>query len=115
MKRRERAVDDCAEDAAFSPSRADAAGIAFKDAEERLGEMAKLAGFDFYLLSSFPRGDRTAFVENRLLSNWPQSLVGFYEAGPLVGIENFPQVTRALEAFMARPAVARGIHIPARG
>jgi GSH-dependent disulfide-bond oxidoreductase len=45
---------------------------------------------------------------------WVRNLVGFYEAGPLVGIENFPQVTRALEAFMARPAVGRGIDIPAR-
>ncbi|RUM23042.1 DNA-binding protein [Rhizobium vallis] len=83
MKKRERAVDDCAEDAAFSPARADAASIAFEDGEERLGEMAKLAGFDFYLLSVFPRGDRAAFVENRLISNWPQSLVGFYEAADL--------------------------------
>ncbi|MGZ2485011.1 DNA-binding CsgD family transcriptional regulator [Rhizobium pisi] len=83
MKRRECAVDDCAEDAAFSPSRADAAGITFKDSGDRLSEMAKLAGFDFYLLSSFPRGDRTAFVENRLISNWPQSLGGFYEAADL--------------------------------
>ncbi|UVD55870.1 LuxR C-terminal-related transcriptional regulator [Rhizobium sp. Pop5] len=83
MKRRERAVDDCAEDTAFSPSRANAAGIGFKEGEERLGEMAKLAGFDFYLLSAFPRGDRTAFIENRLISNWPQSLVGFYETADL--------------------------------
>lgn len=49
----------------------------------RLEEMAKLAGFDFYLLSAFPRGDRTAFAESRLISNWPQSLVGFYEAADL--------------------------------
>ncbi|WP_432445065.1 hypothetical protein [Rhizobium leguminosarum] len=45
--------------------------------------MAKLVGFDFYLLSVFPRGDCTAFIENRLISNWPQSLVGFYEAADL--------------------------------
>ncbi|MGO7179621.1 hypothetical protein ACCT14_04010 [Rhizobium brockwellii] len=45
--------------------------------------MAKLVGFDFYLLSVFPRGDRTAFIENRLISNWPQSLVGFYETADL--------------------------------
>ncbi|MGO7031271.1 DNA-binding protein [Rhizobium ruizarguesonis] len=83
MKRRERAVDDCAEDAAFSPSQAGGAGFSFNDGKERLGEMAKLAGFDFYLLSAFPRGDRTAFTENRLISNWPQSLVGFYEAADL--------------------------------
>ncbi|MGO6905378.1 DNA-binding protein, partial [Rhizobium ruizarguesonis] len=35
MKRRERAVDDCAEDAAFSPSQADGAGVSFNDGKER--------------------------------------------------------------------------------
>ncbi|MGW9946624.1 hypothetical protein J2W92_001961 [Rhizobium leguminosarum] len=83
MERPERAVDDCAEDAAFSPSKAVGAGASFNDGKERLGEMAKLAGFDFYLLSVFPRGDRTAFIENRLIRNWPLSLVGFYEAADL--------------------------------
>jgi len=46
---------------------------------------------------------------------WIRNLVGFYEAGGLVGIENFPNVTRALDAFVARPAVARGLNIPKRG
>jgi len=41
-------------------------------------------------------------------------LIGFYEAGDLVGIADFPHVTRALEMFVARPAVARGIGIPKR-
>lgn len=77
LKRRERAVGDCAEDAAFSPSQADGTGVSADDGKERLDAMAKLAGFDFYLLSAFPRGDRMAFNENRLISNWPQSLVGF--------------------------------------
>ena len=39
---------------------------------------------------------------------WVRNLVGFYEAGELVGIADFPAVTRALAAFLARPAVARG-------
>jgi GST-like protein len=43
---------------------------------------------------------------------WVNNLIGFYEAGALVGIADFPQVTRALAAFMARPAVARGMGIP---
>jgi hypothetical protein len=51
MKRRGRAVGDCAEDAAFSPSQADGVGVSFNDGKERLGVMAKLVGFDFYLLS----------------------------------------------------------------
>ena len=45
---------------------------------------------------------------------WVRNLVGFYGAGELVGIADFPHVTRALEAFIARPAVARGLEIPKR-
>jgi len=43
---------------------------------------------------------------------WIRNLIGFYGAGDLVGIADFPQVTRALEAFVARPAVVRGLGIP---
>jgi GSH-dependent disulfide-bond oxidoreductase len=45
---------------------------------------------------------------------WIGALTGFYGAGALVGIENFPRVTQALGAFLARPAVSRGIEIPKR-
>ena len=45
---------------------------------------------------------------------WVRNLIGFYGAGDLVGIADFPHVTRALEAFLARPAVAKGLTIPAR-
>jgi GSH-dependent disulfide-bond oxidoreductase len=45
---------------------------------------------------------------------WVRGLVGFYGAGDLVGIGEFSHVTRALEAFVARPAVARGLDIPRR-
>jgi GST-like protein len=45
---------------------------------------------------------------------WVRNLVGFYEAGELVGMQNFPHVTRALAAFVARPAVVRGLEIPKR-
>ncbi|TDN68636.1 glutathione S-transferase N-terminal domain-containing protein [Paraburkholderia sp. BL10I2N1] len=45
---------------------------------------------------------------------WVRNLTGFYEAGELVQITEFPHVTRALEMFLARPAVARGIDIPRR-
>ena len=44
---------------------------------------------------------------------WVRNLIGFYGAGELVGIVDFPNVTRALAAFVARPAVARGLSIPA--
>jgi GSH-dependent disulfide-bond oxidoreductase len=45
---------------------------------------------------------------------WVRNLVGFYGAGDLVGIADFVHVTRALDAFVARPAVTRGLQIPQR-
>jgi hypothetical protein len=44
---------------------------------------------------------------------WIRNLVGFYEARELVGFEDFPAVGRAFDAFLARPAVQRGLAIPA--
>ena len=46
---------------------------------------------------------------------WVRNLVGFYEARDLVGFDAFPEVQRVLAAFVARPAVAKGLNIPARG
>jgi GST-like protein len=45
---------------------------------------------------------------------WIRNLIGFYAAGDLVGFADFGHVTRALNAFAARPAVLRGLEIPAR-
>ena len=45
---------------------------------------------------------------------WVRNLVGFYGAGDRVGIADFAHVTRALSAFVARPAVVKGLEIPAR-
>jgi GST-like protein len=45
---------------------------------------------------------------------WVRNLVGFYEAGNLVGMADFAHVTRALESFVTRPAVAKGLDIPKR-
>ncbi|MGY6122758.1 glutathione binding-like protein (plasmid) [Paraburkholderia strydomiana] len=45
---------------------------------------------------------------------WVRNLIGFYEAGELVGIEDFPNVRRVLAAFVARPAVVRGLDSPKR-
>lgn len=44
---------------------------------------------------------------------WVRALVNFYQAGELVGYADFPEVERALQAFVKRPAVARGLLIPA--
>ncbi|WP_206997922.1 glutathione S-transferase N-terminal domain-containing protein [Trinickia mobilis] len=45
---------------------------------------------------------------------WVRNLIGFYEAGEIVGFADFPHVARALEAFLERPAVVKGINIPKR-
>jgi GST-like protein len=43
---------------------------------------------------------------------WVRNLIGFYEAGELVGIADFPHVAQALDRFLARPAVAVGLAVP---
>lgn len=43
---------------------------------------------------------------------WVRNLVGFYGARELVGFDAFPNVQRVLDAFVARPAVQRGLDIP---
>ncbi len=45
---------------------------------------------------------------------WINNLVGFYEARALVGFDDFANVKRVLAAFLARPAVVRGLGIPQR-
>lgn len=45
---------------------------------------------------------------------WVRNLVAFYDAGALVQWERFTNVRRVLEAFVARPAVKRGLEIPAK-
>ncbi len=41
-----------------------------------------------------------------------RNLIDFYDAGALVGIDDFPQVKRVLDVFLGRPAVIRGVEIP---
>ena len=69
--------------------------------DARLSERAWMMGDDYTIvdIAIFP---------------WVRNLIGFYEAGELVGIKDFPNVMRALEAFLGRPAVTRGLAIPAR-
>jgi GST-like protein len=45
---------------------------------------------------------------------WIRNLIGFYGARELVGFDDFRHVARSLEAFVARPAVVRGLAIPGR-
>lgn len=67
--------------------------------ERQLADRAWLLGDDYTIadIATFP---------------WVRNLIGFYEAGDLVGIAEFPNVLRALAAFVERPAVKRGLTIP---
>ncbi len=67
----------------------------------------RLVGRDWIMGSQYSIADIATFP-------WVRNLVGFYEAGDLVGIADFPNVQRVLAAFVARPAVVRGLNIPAR-
>jgi len=44
---------------------------------------------------------------------WVRSLHVHYQAGELLDLPSFPHVDRVLAAFLARPAVQRGVTIPA--
>lgn len=68
----------------------------------------RLEGRDWIMGKEYTIADIATF-------GWVRNLVGFYEAGELVGIQDFPNVTRVLAAFVARPAVAKGLNIPKRG
>jgi GSH-dependent disulfide-bond oxidoreductase len=45
---------------------------------------------------------------------WVRNLVGNYGASEIVGFDEFKEVQRVLNAFVARPAVQRGVDIPPR-
>ncbi len=68
---------------------------------ERLADRAWIVGESYTIadIASFP---------------WINNLIGFYGAADLVGIADFPHVTRALRTFLARPAVVRGLDSPKR-
>lgn len=66
----------------------------------------QLAGRDWLLGEAFSIADIAVWP-------WVRNLGGFYEAGELVGFDDFPQVNRVLAGFLARPAVQRGLTIPA--
>ena len=67
----------------------------------------RLAGRDWIM------GDYT--IADIAVFPWVRNLIGFYAAGELVGIQDFSNVTRVLDRFLSRPAVARGLDIPKRG
>ena len=67
----------------------------------------RLAGRDWIMGNEYTVADIATFP-------WVNNLVGFYGAGDLVGFADFTHIHRALAAFMARPAVVRGLGIPQR-
>jgi GST-like protein len=68
----------------------------------------RLAGRDWIMGGEYTIADMAVFP-------WVRNLVGFYGAGELVGFDAFPNVQRVLAAFVARPAVQRGLEVPPRG
>ena len=69
---------------------------------QRLATRAWIMGDDYSIadIATFP---------------WVRNLIGFYGAGDIVGFADFPHVARALAAFVARPAVMKGLETPKRG
>jgi DNA-binding CsgD family transcriptional regulator len=47
---------------------------------ELLGGAVARAGFDYYLMARFPRGDSVGFADNQIACNWPQELVEHYSS-----------------------------------
>ena len=67
----------------------------------------RLAGREWIMGDDYTIADIASFP-------WIRNLIGFYEAGDLVGFSEFKNVARVLEAFVARPAVVKGLGIPKR-
>lgn len=95
------------------------AGREFEDKRPRdryVGEARRLLG----VLNARLEGRAWLMGEEYTIADiatfpWVRNLIGFYGAGELVGIADFPNVTRTLEHFLKRPAVAKGLEIPSRG
>jgi GST-like protein len=78
------------------------------EAKRLLGVMdAALAGKTWFL------GDEYSIADISMIG-WVNTLLTFYEARELVGFDEFAHVGAWLERGLARPAVQRGLKIPAR-
>jgi len=92
------------------------AGKDFEDKRPRdryLAETRRLLGvLDKHLANrTWMMGDEYTIADIAIFP-WVRLLGGFYEAADIVGLADFPNVLRTLAAFVARPAVARGLDIP---
>jgi GSH-dependent disulfide-bond oxidoreductase len=94
------------------------AGKDYEDKRPRdryVGESKRLLGvLDKWLEGKdWVMGDQYTIADIAIFP-WVRGLVGFYAAGDLVGYGDFKNVDRVLQAFVARPAVEKGLTIPAR-
>jgi GST-like protein len=92
------------------------AGKDFEDKRPRdryVGESRRLLGvLDAQLATrEWIAGDEYSIADIAIFP-WVRNLVGFYDAGELVGFGDFANVKRALDAFVARPAVIEGLQVP---
>lgn len=79
-----------------------------KESKRLLGVLEnRLAGRDWIMGADYTIADIS-------LLGWVRNLIGFYEARELVEFDSFPRVGQWLERGLARPAVQRGLNIPAR-
>ncbi len=93
------------------------AGKDYEDKRPRdryLNETIRLLGvMDKHLEGkSWMLGDQYTIADIAIFP-WVRGLVGFYGAGDDVGFANFKNVARVLDAFVARPAVIKGVAVPA--
>jgi len=94
------------------------AGKDYEDKRPRdryVGESKRLLGVLNQRLATrtWMMGDAYTIADMAIFP-WVRTVTDFYMAGELVGIQDFPHVTRALAAFLARPAVIKGLATPAR-
>ena len=95
------------------------AGKDYEDKRPRdryVAESKRLLGVLNQRLAGRPwvMGDQYTIADIAILP-WVRNLIGFYGAGDLVEFGQFTEVQRVLDVFGARPAVAKGLNIPARG
>jgi GST-like protein len=92
------------------------AGKDYEDKRPRdryVGESRRLLGVLDQQLATreWIAGDEYSIADIAILP-WVRNLVGFYDAGELVGFGDFTNVQRALDAFVQRPAVIEGLQVP---
>ncbi|MEH6951933.1 glutathione S-transferase N-terminal domain-containing protein [Nitrobacter sp. NHB1] len=94
------------------------AGKDFEDKRPRdryVAESKRLLGvMDAHLATHrwFAGGDYS--IADIAMLGWVRNLIGFYEAREIVGFDRFRHVAAWLDQGLARPAVQRGLAIPAR-